>query len=107
MQEEYGDEDGGKGSGAPLRSANEQVEEKVEKPNVTVTPDMKITELGHIENVVDNLALIRAKTSGEYQVLESGSVLCLSDRSVVGAVAETLGRVQEPLYSVAFNSREE
>ncbi|KAF9630835.1 H/ACA ribonucleoprotein complex subunit Gar1/Naf1 [Lasiodiplodia theobromae] len=107
MQEEYGDDEGGKGPGAQLRTANEVVEEKIEKPDVTVTPEMKITELGNVESIVDNMILIKANTSGEYQVLESGSVLCKYDRSVIGAVADTLGRVQEPLYTVAFNNGEE
>ncbi|EKG17632.1 H/ACA ribonucleoprotein complex subunit Gar1/Naf1 [Macrophomina phaseolina MS6] len=107
MQEEYGDEDGGKGTGAQLRTANEVVEQKIEKPDVTVTPEMAITELGNVESVVDNMILIKANTSGEYQVLESGSVLCKDDKTVIGAVADTLGRVQEPLYTVAFNSGEE
>ncbi|KKY26302.1 putative snornp assembly factor [Diplodia seriata] len=107
MQEEYGDDDGGKGPAAQLRTANEVVEEKIEKPNVTVTPEMKITELGNVESIVDNMILIKANTTGEYQVLEGGSVLCKDDRSVIGAVADTLGRVQEPLYTVAFNSGEE
>ncbi|GME40190.1 snornp assembly factor naf1 [Neofusicoccum parvum] len=107
MQEEYGDDDGGKGTGAVLRTANEIVEEKIEKPDVTVTPEMKVTELGNVESIVDNMILIKANTSGEYQVLESGSVLCTENRAVIGAVTDTLGRVQEPLYTVAFNSTEE
>ncbi|KAE9363611.1 NAF1-domain-containing protein [Stipitochalara longipes BDJ] len=93
-----------KGSGGQLRTKNEVPEEVIPKPDVTVTPDMKITELGSVETIVDNILLIKAKTSGEYKVLETGSVLCLEDRSVIGVVAETLGRVQQPLYSVLFTN---
>lgn len=107
MAEEYGDEDGGKSAGNQLRTANEVAEEKIEKPDVTVTPEMKVTELGNVESIVDSMILIRANTTGEYRVLEGGSVLCTHDRIVIGAVADTLGRVQEPLYTVAFNSAEE
>lgn len=108
MREEAADGDtGGVVSKAPLRTANEKPEEKIEKPNVVVTPDMKITELGDVEAIVDNLVLIKGKTSGEYQVLEMGSVLCLADRTVIGAVAETLGRVQEPRYAVGFTNANE
>lgn len=108
MREEAADGDiGGPVSKTPLRTANEKPEEKIEKPNVVVTPDMKITELGDVEAMVDNLVLIKGKTSGEYQVLEMGSVLCLADRSVIGAVAETLGRVQEPRYAVGFSNADE
>ncbi|KEQ58840.1 uncharacterized protein M437DRAFT_58174, partial [Aureobasidium melanogenum CBS 110374] len=98
------DEDGGSkaAGGAQLRTKNEVPEEVIPKPDVTVTPDMKITPLGTVQHVVDTLILIKAFTSGEYQVLESGSVLCLENREVIGAVQDTIGKVEEPLYSVAF-----
>ncbi|KAF8857266.1 NAF1-domain-containing protein [Acephala macrosclerotiorum] len=104
------DDEGGskaKGVGGPLRTKNEVPEVIIPKPDVTITANMPITELGSVETVVDNILLIKAKTSGEYQVLESGSVLCLEDRSVIGVVAETLGRVQQPLYSVMFTNATE
>ena len=108
MQEDGGsDGEGGQDNGAgkaPLRTLNEKPDEIVPKPNVHITPEMKIQELGEVENLVENSVLIKAKTSGEYQVLETGSVLCLSDRSVIGVVAETLGRVQQPYYSVRFTN---
>ncbi|MCJ1304519.1 hypothetical protein MMC08_007332, partial [Hypocenomyce scalaris] len=108
MQEDGGsdDEAGKKGGnaagGGPLRTLNEKPDEVVQKPDLIVTPEMKIEELGNVENLVENIVLIKAKMSGEYQVLETGSVLCLEDRNVIGLVAETLGRVQQPLYSVRF-----
>ena len=86
------------------RTLHEQADEVVEVPNVTITPEMKIEELGNVQSVVDNLILVKAKTSGEYQVLEYGSVLCLENKTVIGIVAETLGRVQEPLYCVRFTN---
>lgn len=100
------DEGGGKskGAGGQLRTKNEVPEVVVPKPDVTITAEMPITELGVVEHIVGNILLVTAKTSGEYRVLEVGSVLCLGDRSVVGAVAETLGRVQQPLYSVMFTN---
>ncbi|MCJ1260813.1 hypothetical protein MMC22_000676 [Lobaria immixta] len=110
MQEEGGsdDETGGKpGDGAgsgPLRTLNEKPDEVVPKPDLEITREMKISELGDVENLVENLVLIKGKTSGEYQVLEFGSVLCLEDRSVIGVIAETLGRVQQPFYSVRFTN---
>lgn len=104
------DDEGGdksKGPEGQLRTKNEIVNEVILKPNVTITQDMPITELGAVEQVVDNILLIKAKISGEYKVLESGSVLCLSDRKVFGAVAETIGRVQQPYYSVLFTDATE
>ena len=84
------------------RTVNEIKEVAVPKPDVVLTEDMKITLLGTVDRTVDTLLLIKAFTPGEFQVLESGSVLCNEKREVIGAVAETLGRVQEPMYSVAF-----
>lgn len=109
MQVDDDDDEFGKGdnTGAPLRTKNEVPENIIPKPNVTITPEMKIEELGAVEGIVESILLIKAKTSGEYRVLESGSVLCLADRSVIGVVSETLGRVQQPLYSVMFTNAQE
>lgn len=109
MAEDGGSDDEGKSKGRKVvaevpRTLNEKLDEFVPKPTVVVTEDMKIEELGPVENTVENLALIRANTSGEYQVLESGSLLCLQDRSVIGVVSETLGRVHQPYYSVRFTN---
>ena len=89
------------------RTANEVKEEVVPKPDVVVTEDMKTTFLGTVDRTVGNLVVIKGATPGEYQVLESGSVLCNENREVIGAVMETLGRVQEPMYSVAFTNAKE
>jgi H/ACA ribonucleoprotein complex non-core subunit NAF1 len=96
-----------KGSGPHLRTKNEIAEQVIPKPDVTITSDMAIEELGVVEAIVESILLVKAKTSGEYRVLESGSILCLGDRSVIGVVSETLGRVQQPLYSVLFTDSAE
>ncbi|KAL4895810.1 Gar1/Naf1 RNA binding region-domain-containing protein [Aspergillus ambiguus] len=107
MQAELGSDDEGDGkgkSGAQIKSANELPEEAPPIPEVTITPEMKIVLLGHVEAVVENTVLIAASTSGEYQVLETGSLLCHEDRTVAGVVSETLGRVENPLYAVRYPS---
>jgi len=109
LMDDGGSDDEGKNkdnAGAGLRTNNERVEEVVPKPDVTVTQDMQIEELGNVEFVVENTVVVKAKTSGEYRVLESGSVLCLKDRSVIGVVAETIGRVEQPMYTVRFTNEE-
>ncbi|KAF7509949.1 hypothetical protein GJ744_007263 [Endocarpon pusillum] len=97
---------GAKGGTTHLRTANEKPEEVVPKPDIQVTEDMTIEELGSVEAIVENAVLVKAKTSGEYRVLESNSLLCLQNRSVVGVVSETLGRVQQPLYTIRFTNEE-
>ncbi|KAL1994068.1 hypothetical protein VTN49DRAFT_2737 [Thermomyces lanuginosus] len=109
MQAEGGSDDEGDGKtpgGKPLRTANELEEEAPPIPDVEVTPDMSIVLLGRVENIIDDIVLIKANTSGEYQVLESNSVLCLEDRKVIGVVYETLGRVEEPLYTIRYQSKD-
>ncbi|KAL8686348.1 MAG: hypothetical protein Q9218_007170 [Villophora microphyllina] len=107
MQEDGGSDDEGKGGKTaigPLRTLNEKPDEIVPKPQIEVTPAMTILELGKVEHVVENSILIIAKQSGENRALESGSLLCLQDRSVIGVIAEVLGQVQRPYYSVRFTN---
>ncbi|KAJ6789369.1 hypothetical protein PWT90_00922 [Aphanocladium album] len=107
--DEGGGPSGGKsGGGAQLRTKNEVAEEAaIPRPDVTITADMKLEELGAVEHIVDTIALVTGVTPGEYQVLDSGSVLCTAERVVVGAVAETIGKVTRPMYTVRFNSADE
>ncbi|KAL7793074.1 Gar1/Naf1 RNA binding region domain-containing protein [Trichoderma ceciliae] len=100
--------DRGKSSGSGyVRTKNEVAEELISKPDVIITPEMAIEELGAVEHIVENIMLVKAFTPGEYQVLDSGSVLCNSERVVIGAIAETIGKVLQPMYTVMFNSAEE
>lgn len=111
MEGDGGSDDEGdnkaKGSGTQVRTKNEIPEVVIPKPDVTITEAMPIRELGVVEAIVENTLLIKANTSGEYRVLESGAVLCLADRSVIGVVSETIGRVQQPFYSVLFTNAAE
>ncbi|KAH6673833.1 Gar1/Naf1 RNA binding region-domain-containing protein [Halenospora varia] len=95
---------GAKGSGAQLRTKNEVAEVVIPKPDIIITISMPIEVLGKVEMIVENTVLIKAQTTGEYRVLESGSVLCLEDRTVIGVVSETIGRVEQPFYSVLFTN---
>jgi len=102
------DDEGGKkkkgGGGSQPRTTNEKPEERVPKPSITITPEMKISELGHVSQMVGSDILIKGTISAETQILERGSVLCLADRTLIGAIQEPLGRVDEPLYQATFTS---
>ena len=107
MEDGGSDDEGGGRAGnvsGSIRTANEKVDDYVPKPDVVVTVDDKIVLLGNVKNIVENSILIEAETKWDYQVLELGSVLCLEDKTVIGAVRETLGRVQQPYYSVLFSN---
>src|SRR2546423_7496293 len=101
--EEGVDHKGGDKAATQLRTANERPEEGIPKPDIKLT-DENIEELGVVEGIVESTVLVRGKTSGEYQVLESGSLLCLKDRTVVGVVAELFGRVEQPMYTIRFTN---
>ncbi|KAG5966234.1 hypothetical protein E4U58_002563 [Claviceps cyperi] len=111
MEAEGGsDDEGDRGKGssaAQIRTKNEIAEEILPKPDVVITEGMKIEELGSVENMVDTIMLIKAITPGEYQVLDTGSVLCTAQRKVIGVVAETIGKVLQPMYTVYFRSVDE
>ncbi|OLN95772.1 H/ACA ribonucleoprotein complex non-core subunit NAF1 [Colletotrichum chlorophyti] len=98
---------GGAGGGGHLRTKNEVAAEVIPKPDVTLIPEDKIEELGVVEQIVDNIMVVRAFTPGEYQVLDSGSVLCTEDRKVFGVVWETIGKVLQPMYTVLFTTADE
>ncbi|KAI5821221.1 Gar1/Naf1 RNA binding region-domain-containing protein [Pyronema omphalodes] len=95
--------------GEVLRTKNEVPEEEleVERPDITVTPETRIEELGKVESIVNKMVLIASTRSGDVQVLGEKSPLVTADRVLFGTVADTLGRVEEPLYTVRFNSSEE
>ncbi|KAJ5682589.1 hypothetical protein N7462_005754 [Penicillium macrosclerotiorum] len=110
MQAEAGSDDEGDSKGKAggfIRSANEIDEDVLPIPDIQVTPEMKITLLGKVQTAIDNAVLIEANVSGDYQVLESGSVLCSEDRKILGVVSETLGRVENPLYTVMYKNAAE
>lgn len=99
------DDEGVKGKpSSRVKSTNELPDEAPPMPDITITPNMKIVHLGHVQTIVENALLIEASVSGEYQVLESGSLLCTEKREVVGVVSETLGRVERPLYVALYPS---
>jgi H/ACA ribonucleoprotein complex non-core subunit NAF1 len=99
-------DDAGASGPAKVRTLNE-VAEQFEKPDITITDSTPITRLGLVESVVDNMVLIKGNASGDLRVVETGSALCLGNRTIIGKVSETLGRVQEPRYSLGFTDAAE
>ncbi|KAF3208049.1 hypothetical protein TWF191_000876 [Orbilia oligospora] len=114
MDEDAGsdDEAGGGAKGrvsGPLKTKNELPEAKLAstRPEIDITASTPIIPLGIIDSVVDDLILVKASVSGEYQVLNERSVLCFEDRSLLGWVQETFGRVEQPFYTVRLRDSEE
>lgn len=111
MREDGGDDDAAHKEGfqGPLKTKNEIPEEAVPipRPAVVLTPATPLEALGAIESIVGTMVLIKAFVSGDHQVLNEGSLLVFEDRTILGVVADTFGRVEEPLYTVRFNTPEE
>ncbi|GKT45301.1 H/ACA ribonucleoprotein complex non-core subunit NAF1 [Colletotrichum spaethianum] len=105
--DEGGNDAGKAGASGHLRTKNEMAVETIPKPDVTLTADDKIEELGLVDQIVENIMVVKAFTSGEYQVLDTGSVLCTEDRKVFGVVWETIGKVLQPMYTVMLSTAEE
>jgi H/ACA ribonucleoprotein complex non-core subunit NAF1 len=105
-----GDEDGEKTNTAArghIKTKNESNERPLPKPTVTITPEMRIEPVGKITSIVENILVIKSSAAGEVQVLDTGSVLCKEDRSIIAALSDTIGSVRDPAYAVVFESEEE
>ena len=59
---------------------NEITKIPITKPNVEIRDNMPTDEIGSVYNIVDNAVIVIAKVSGEYRVLDSGSILVFEDR---------------------------
>lgn len=88
-----------------LKTEHEIVEVPVREPSVKeLAPDCPIALCGSIMNVSVAGLMITIKSNPGNQPLDEGSVLCLEDRTVIGAVDEVFGPVQMPLYLVRFQT---
>ncbi|CDF35936.1 unnamed protein product [Chondrus crispus] len=111
---------------AALRTKNEQNVNDIEikKPTIQVTAAHKLLALGKVSGVMDKTVIImsteaeKAKSSGmpcveserdiaEASALDSGSIVCFGDRTVLGEIFETFGQVRSPYYIIRFNNEEE
>ncbi|KAI0484838.1 Gar1/Naf1 RNA binding region-domain-containing protein [Xylariaceae sp. FL0804] len=99
----------GAGAGGQVRTKNELPKEIIPKPDVVIDEGTEIIELGTVEHIItgENTVVIKAKTTGEYQVLDIGSALCLENRTVIAAVADVIAAVLQPRYTADFASEEE
>ncbi|RIA83551.1 Gar1/Naf1 RNA binding region-domain-containing protein [Glomus cerebriforme] len=87
----------------PLRTKNEIVDITIPKPTIEINPDMQLTEIGSILHVVENQIVVKINTTGEYKILDTGTILVLEDREVLGEIFETIGPVTHPMYVIRVN----
>lgn len=102
--EEIDEED--EAQSGPILSKNEVKDEVAP----TLPSDYQIPEnsaleyVGDVSAVVERNVIIKANISGEFRVLKENSVLCFEDKSILGLLYETFGRLQSPNYRVKFNN---
>ncbi|CAG8464404.1 6352_t:CDS:2 [Acaulospora morrowiae] len=94
-------------SSLPLMTKNEIVNVLVPKPEVVLSPDMELIEIGTILHVVEDQVIVQSNMSGETQVLDFGTVLLLQGPNVLGTIFETMGPIHHPLYVIRFNEKSE
>ncbi|KAI7834523.1 Gar1/Naf1 RNA binding region-domain-containing protein [Kickxella alabastrina] len=109
LEMDYDDEDDMMTGGANLPlTRHEVLNPQIAAPPITQLPqDIDLRALGTVHSLVDNSIIIQAHVSGEQHVLDSDSLVILSDRSVLGLVFDVFGPVTRPMYTVRFNSANE
>ena len=60
---------------------------KVEPIDIEIPKDLKTVEVGKIHSVVGMTVVVQATLTGDYQVLDAGTVLVLVDRRILGRVS--------------------
>ena len=68
------------------------------KPDITITPEMGISELGVVDQIVERMVLIKASNPDDRKVVQTGSAVCLEDRTLLGAVMEPHSYTIQQLY---------
>ncbi|GMF00868.1 unnamed protein product [[Candida] boidinii] len=105
IEDEVNEDEGDNG---PIRSTNEAVnEEAPELPeDYKIDLNTPLEYIGDITGLVEKSVLIKAASSGEFRVLKENSVLCFEDRTPLGPLFETFGKIESPVYRVKFNTLE-
>ncbi|SGY50886.1 BQ5605_C001g00935 [Microbotryum silenes-dioicae] len=72
-------------------------------PEIESLPEtVDIVRFGVVQNLIENVVVIRADTTGSYRVLDQGTIVCWEDRKIAGTIFDTFGSVLQPFYSLRF-----
>lgn len=88
MAHQYADDDDEEGpvASGPLRTKNELPLPPPEEVKIEIPETASIDKMGAILAVVEDMVVVQAAVSGDYQVLDEGSILCFEDRAPIGKV---------------------
>ncbi|GMM29263.1 RNA-binding snoRNP assembly protein [Martiniozyma asiatica (nom. inval.)] len=92
-------------SSEPIVSKNEILNPKypILGDDYEIASDVPIAYLGNVTGVVDKSIIIKGEWSAEEKVLDSGTVVCLEDKTPIGVLWEVFGKVESPVWVVRYN----
>ncbi|GAA5911775.1 hypothetical protein JCM6882_003348 [Rhodosporidiobolus microsporus] len=99
------DESVGPGGKVAPKTEHELADPDAPIPQVAldkIDAQAEIVKFGKVESVIENVVVLRAETAGDWRVLDEGTIVCWEDKTVIGAIFETFGSVQQPFYSLRF-----
>ncbi|KAF2230240.1 hypothetical protein EV356DRAFT_520071 [Viridothelium virens] len=90
------------------RTKHEVEPERSVPQNVGDTIDEPIELLGEVDGILrgDAQAVVRSARSGDEEVVDFGTPLCLETKRVIGHISDIVAQVNEPRYIVDFKSYE-
>ncbi|OQR98651.1 H/ACA ribonucleoprotein complex non-core subunit NAF1 [Achlya hypogyna] len=91
----------------PVTTAHEIKQLPIKKPEVELTPDFPVDRMGVVLTINRAGASVTIQAQPHQAILDEGSVLCLSNRVVLGCVDEVFGPVKMPLYLIRFESADD
>ncbi|GAA5890642.1 hypothetical protein JCM5296_004326 [Sporobolomyces johnsonii] len=98
------DDESGPSSKVAPKTEHELEPEPSLPPVQKLDEGAEIARFGRVESVIESVVVVKADTSGDWRVLDEGTVVCWEDKTVIGTIFETFGSVQQPFYSIRFPS---
>lgn len=72
----------------------------IQPENIDIDGNENITYCGYIISYVNNLFIIQHDITSNSRTLSFDSVLCYSNKAVIGRIEDIIGNVNEPYYSI-------
>ncbi|CEQ42975.1 SPOSA6832_04842, partial [Sporobolomyces salmonicolor] len=80
------DDESGPSSKTAPKTEHELEPEPSLPPLQKLDEDAEVARFGRVENVIESVVVVKADTSGDWRVLDEGTVVCWEDKTVIGTV---------------------
>lgn len=68
----------------------------------------QLIQVGHVHNIIDSTITVKSDfVSDQNLPLDHDSLLFYGDRTAIGKIFDTFGPIQEPFYTIRFNSSDD